>query len=104
MDDRPTDPVVSRPFGQVADGPARPYEGLGLGLTIASRLIGLHGGAPDDRQCAAGGDRDLSRFPGAVANRPGQGSGQLQNRGKASWLQWSGRFFDGSRSSPGVNM
>jgi signal transduction histidine kinase len=33
-----------RPFGQVADGLARPYEGLGLGLTIVSRLIALHRG------------------------------------------------------------
>jgi hypothetical protein len=41
------------PFGQVAGGLARPYEGRGLGLTIVSELIGRQGGrAPDNPQHA----------------------------------------------------
>jgi signal transduction histidine kinase len=32
------------PFGQVAGGLARPYEGRDLGLTIVSELIGRQGG------------------------------------------------------------
>jgi signal transduction histidine kinase len=35
--------LAVQPFGQTASGAARPYEGLGLGLTIVSKLIGRHG-------------------------------------------------------------
>jgi Amt family ammonium transporter len=36
--------LAVQPFGQIAGGLARSYEGLGLGLTIVSKLIGRHDG------------------------------------------------------------
>jgi signal transduction histidine kinase len=36
--------LAIQPFGQIGSGLTRPYEGLGLGLTIVSRLIVRHSG------------------------------------------------------------
>jgi signal transduction histidine kinase len=62
--------LAVQPFGQIASGLARPYEGLGLGLTILSKLIGRHGG----RLTIASAQRSPSIF------RPGR-----QEAGARSW-------------------
>jgi signal transduction histidine kinase len=36
--------LAVRPFGQIGNGLARPYQGLGLGLSIVSKLIERHAG------------------------------------------------------------
>jgi two-component system cell cycle sensor histidine kinase PleC len=55
--------LALQPFGQIDSGLARTYEGVGLGLPLAKRLIELHGGAMDIVSKPGAGTVVTARFP-----------------------------------------
>jgi signal transduction histidine kinase len=60
---------IFEPFSQLDSSPARPHGGLGLGLTIARKLIERHGGHIDLRSDAiVGGSTVLVTLPASSTN------------------------------------
>jgi two-component system cell cycle sensor histidine kinase PleC len=55
--------VALEPFGQIDTGLARKYEGAGLGLPLAKRLIELHGGTLDIASAPGEGTSITIRIP-----------------------------------------
>jgi len=67
---RPEDvPVALEPFQQLDGKLTRPYEGTGLGLPLAKRLIELHGGSLEIETALERGTRVTLRLPPARAIR-----------------------------------
>ena len=63
-------PVALAPFGQVDNGLARKYQGVGLGLPLAKRLVELHGGSLEIASQPGKGTAVTARFPGRAISDP----------------------------------
>jgi signal transduction histidine kinase len=61
---------AAEPFQQASDGDARTHEGLGLGLTVAYRLVGMMGGGLSVESEVGGGTVVRVRLPSAVGAEP----------------------------------
>jgi signal transduction histidine kinase len=57
-------PIALAPFGQVENGLSRKYQGVGLGLTLAKRLVELHGGSLEIASEPGKGTAITAHFPG----------------------------------------
>jgi signal transduction histidine kinase len=60
-------PIALTPFGQVDSGLDRKYEGVGLGLPLAKRLIELHGGTMEITSEPGKGTAVTARFPNRLS-------------------------------------
>jgi signal transduction histidine kinase len=56
-------PIALTPFGQVESGLNRKYDGVGLGLPLAKRLVELHGGTMEIESEPGKGTAVTARFP-----------------------------------------
>lgn len=56
-------PIALAPFGQVESGLNRKYDGVGLGLPLAKRLVELHGGTMEIESEPGKGTAVTARFP-----------------------------------------
>jgi len=56
-------PVALAPFGQIESGLDRQYEGVGLGLPLAKKLVELHGGTMEIESALGKGTSITARFP-----------------------------------------
>ncbi len=75
-------PVIFDMFTQLDRSLERPYSGLGVGLSLAKRLIELHGGTLEARSEGQGrGSRFIARLPGIVAARDRSGPGVATTAG-----------------------
>ena len=56
-------PVALAPFGQIESGLDRQYDGVGLGLPLAKKLVELHGGTMEIESALGKGTSITARFP-----------------------------------------
>jgi two-component system, sensor histidine kinase len=78
-------PVIFDMFTQLDRSLERPYSGLGVGLSLAKRLIELHGGTLEARSEGQGrGSLFIARLPGIVAARDRSGPGVATAAGDGS--------------------
>jgi signal transduction histidine kinase len=56
-------PLALTPFGQIDSGLDRKYDGVGLGLPLAKRLVELHGGTMDIKTALGKGTAVIANFP-----------------------------------------
>jgi signal transduction histidine kinase/CheY-like chemotaxis protein len=69
-------PVIFEMFTQLDRSLERPYSGLGVGLSLAKRLIELHGGTLEAKSEGQGrGSCFIARLPGIVAAQARSGPG-----------------------------
>src|SRR5579864_2054434 len=62
-------PVVLSPFGQIESGLNRKYDGIGLGLPLAKRLVEMHGGSMEIASEPGKGTVVTAHFPKERAAR-----------------------------------
>ena len=62
-------PVVLAPFGQIESGLNRKYDGIGLGLPLAKRLVEMHGGSMEIASEPGKGTVVTAHFPKERASR-----------------------------------
>ena len=78
-------PVIFDMFTQLDRSLERPYSGLGVGLSLAKRLIELHGGTLEAASEGQGrGSRFIARLPGIVAAQDRSGPGLAAAAGDGS--------------------
>jgi len=62
-------PIVLAPFGQIESGLNRKYDGIGLGLPLAKRLVEMHGGRMEIASEPGKGTVVTAHFPKERAAR-----------------------------------
>jgi two-component system, cell cycle sensor histidine kinase PleC len=76
-----------RPFSQIASGLARPYDGLGLGLSIVRKLIESHGGRLTIASAPLKGTQISLDFPTTKPSWPRCACGKPRKSRRTRWLR-----------------